>query len=196
MQGNRLGAFDQVSDDALLAAVAQGDREKFAMLMQRHLPAALALASRMSGRPEDAEEIAQEAFLKVWVHAARWKTDGQARFATWLHRVVFNLSIDRRRLKPFVELKEEDDTADTGPDGAEMFERGEAERVLRIGLALLPDRQRAAVSLCYLGETSMAEAAEIMGLSVSAVESLLVRGRRALKAHFQAQGLLSLGDIL
>jgi len=166
------------------------------MLMQRHLPAALALASRMSGRPEDAEEIAQDAFLKVWVHAARWQADGQARFPTWLYRVVYNLSIDRKRLKPFVALEEEDDTVDTGPDGAEIFERGEAERVLHGGLASLPDRQRAAVSLCYLGEASMAEAAEIMGLSVSAVESLLVRGRRALKAHFHAQGLNSLGDIL
>ena len=82
-------------DGLLLGAVAQGDHRAFRLLMQRHLPRVLRVAQRMTRNPDDADEIAQEAFLKVWTGASRWRPDGQAQFKTWLYRVVINQCIDR-----------------------------------------------------------------------------------------------------
>jgi RNA polymerase sigma factor, sigma-70 family len=164
--------------------------------MERHGPLAMALALRMTGTHQDAEEVAQEAFLRVWSAAARWNPEGGARFTTWLYRVVMNLCLDRRRRAPMLAIDEVAEPADPGPGGLEAYGRHQAHGLVAEALAALPERQRAAVSLCYFGEISCQDAADCLEISLSALESLLVRGRRALRDHFARRGLDKMGDVL
>jgi RNA polymerase sigma-70 factor, ECF subfamily len=183
-------------DDFLLPAVARGDRDSFALLMGRHGPSALSLALRMTQNVQDAEEIVQEAFIRVWINAEKWNSDGPARFSTWLYRVVMNLCIDRKRRKPMACLDDVAEPPDPGPSGLDAYTAEQARKAVGNAMGQLPDRQRAAVSLCYFGEVGAPQAAEIMGVTVSALESLLVRGRKSLKEHFIRNGMPTMGDVL
>jgi RNA polymerase sigma-70 factor, ECF subfamily len=171
------------SDEALMARVARGDEPAFRILSRRHLPAMLGLARRILGNAADAEDVAQEAMLRVWTHAPRWQP--LALFRTWLTRVVVNLCLDRKRRAAWVELDAAGEIADPTPDVTEQAEADERERLLAAAIAELPERQRAAIALTYGEGMSNAQVAEILDASVSAVETLLIRGkqnlRRALK---------------
>lgn len=179
------GAAD--SDDALMARVAAGDSGAFDRLAARHMRRAVALAQRMTGNPSDADEIAQDAFLRVWRHAARW--DGaRSAFTTWLYRIVVNLAIDRGRRPGWSPLEDAAELPDTAPDAvAQIAERQTAALVNR-ALDALPDRQRAAVVLFHQEGLSLKQAAEILGLSETAFASLLARARGALKTALGQQG--------
>lgn len=154
------------------------------------------LAIRMTGNGPDAEEVAQEAFLRVWSTAARWDANGGAQFTTWLYRVVMNLCLDGKRHAAMLDLDEVEEPADLGPGGLEFCANRQASNLVAEGLAGLPERQRAAMSLCYFGEVSCQDAADSLEISVSALESLLVRGRRALRDFFARRGLNKIGDVL
>ena len=91
------------SDEALMARVARGDEAAYRLLSRRHVPAMLGLARRILGNAADAEDVAQEAMLRVWTHAPRWQP--LAQFRTWLTRVVVNLCLDRKRRAPWVALE-------------------------------------------------------------------------------------------
>ncbi|WP_247873274.1 RNA polymerase sigma factor [Azospirillum sp. TSH64] len=168
------------TDDELMGRVAGGDAAAFDRLAARHMRRAVALAQRMTGNPSDADEIAQEAFLRVWQHAGRW--DGaRAAFTTWLYRIVMNLAIDRGRRPGWSPLEDAGDLPDQTPDAlTRIAERQTAERVNR-ALAALPDRQRAAVVLFHQEGLSLRQAAEILTMGESAFASLLARARAALK---------------
>lgn len=174
----RLGAAP--ADEALMTKVGYGDADAFAVLSERHLGRTLALAHRMLGTRGDAEDVAQEAFLRVWTQAPRWRPEG-ARFTTWLYRVTVNLCLDRRRRPVNTDLGDVPEPADHRVDTeAEIGRRESADLVAR-ALADLPERQRAAIALCYDAELGNIEAADVLGISIGALESLLVRGRRALR---------------
>ena len=101
------------SDEALMARVARGDEAAFRALAGRHLPAMLGLARRILGNAADAEDVAQEAMLRVWTHAPRWQP--LALFRTWLTRVVVNLCLDRKRRAPWVALEAAGEIVDPAP---------------------------------------------------------------------------------
>ncbi|MEO5335452.1 MAG: RNA polymerase sigma factor [Magnetospirillum sp. WYHS-4] len=186
---------DQENDDALLTAIAAGDRGAFRRLMERHARPALALAQRISGNAQDADDVVQEAFLKVWAVAAGWRSGGEARFSTWLYRVVVNLCIDRRRRRPLAPLDEAGDPADPAPDGADTAAAGQRRRLLLEAMAQLPSRQRTALALYYFAEVDGPESAYHLGLTVSALEALLVRARRGLRGYLLRRGLKNFGDL-
>ncbi len=167
------------SDEALMARVARGDEAAFRALAGRHLPGMLGLARRILGNAADAEDVAQEAMLRVWTHAPRWQP--LAAYRTWLTRVVVNLCLDRKRRAPWVALEAAGEIVDPAPDAGEQAERDERERMLAGAIAALPARQRAAIVLTYGDGMSNAQVAEILGTSVSAVETLLVRGKQNLR---------------
>lgn len=168
-------------DEALLAGVGRGDPSAVRQLLDRRLPRVLALARRMLNDPGEAEDVAQETFLRAWKQARSWRPGG-AKFDTWLHRVALNLCYDRLRRRREVATAEPPEQVDTGPApdagllGADLSRRVEA------ALAALPDRQREAIVLCHHQGVGNIEAAALMTISVEALESLLGRGRRALKA--------------
>src|SRR6476646_7602641 len=114
--GSTLIAMDD-SDEALMARVARGDERAFQLLSRRHLPAMLGLARRILGNAAESEDVAQEAFLRVWTHAPRWQP--LAQFRTWLTRIVVNLCLDRKRRAPWVDLEAAGDLVDPTPGAAE-----------------------------------------------------------------------------
>lgn len=187
---------DETDEAALMQAIAAGDRTAFARLMDLHGRFALALAFRMTGNSADAEDVAQEAFLRVWKLAPDWRPGAGARVRTWLYRVVLNLCLDRGRRQPFLALDDVEEPPANEPDGLEALTGVQASTVVRQLLAELPDRQRAALALAYFDDLPASQAAVAMDLSVSAFEALLVRGRRGLRGAMARRGLKCLDDIL
>lgn len=167
------------SDEALMARIAQGDQPAFRALSRRHLPAVVGIARRILGNAADAEDVAQEAMLRVWTNAPRWQP--LAQFRTWLTRVVVNLCLDRKRRAAWVDLDAAGEIVDPAPDASELSESEERGRMVARAIGELPDRQRAAIVLTYSEGMSNAQVAEILGTSVSAVETLLVRGKQNLR---------------
>ena len=183
-QADVISGLEAGSDEALLALIGSGDQAAFAQLIARHMGRVIGIGWRMTGSKADGEDIAQEAFARVWVGAAKWKSaeeGGSAKFGTWLYRVVMNLCIDRKRRRrdhPLEAAPEQVDESEGAESG--MIEVQTAAAVAK-AIASLPPRQRQAIVLCVYEEQSNIEAARIMGLSIGAVESLLVRARRTLK---------------
>jgi RNA polymerase sigma-70 factor (ECF subfamily) len=167
------------SDEALMARIARGDEPAFRALVSRHLPLMLGLARRILGNAADAEDVAQEAMLRVWTHAPRWQP--LALFRTWLTRVVVNLCLDRKRRASWVALEAAGELVDPAPGAGEKAERAERDRMVAAAIAELPARQRAAIVLTYGDGMTNAQVADIIGTSVSAVETLLVRGKQNLR---------------
>ncbi|MGF6721737.1 RNA polymerase sigma factor (sigma-70 family) [Paraburkholderia sp. GAS41] len=174
-------------DAELVARVGEQDPAAVRTLVSRKLPRLLALATRMLGDRMEAEDVAQEAFVRIWKQAPHWQ-EGEARFDTWIHRVALNLCYDRLRRQredPVAELPDEVDPQAL-PD-IQLEARVRDERV-RTALAALPVRQREALVLNYYQELSNIEAAALMGITVDALESLLARARRNLRAHLAGSG--------
>ena len=167
------------SDEALMARVARGDERAFQLLARRHLPTMLGLARRILRNGADAEDVAQEALMRVWTYAPRWRP--LALFRTWLTRVVVNLCLDRKRRAPWVELDAAGEIVDPAPGATEKAETDERERIVASAIDKLPARQRSAIMLTYSEGMSNAEVADILDTSVSAVETLLVRGKQNLR---------------
>jgi RNA polymerase sigma-70 factor (ECF subfamily) len=171
--------MDQESDEALMLRIARGDERAFRVLAPRYAVRATGLARRICGNSADAEEIVQEAFLRVWVNAPRWRPE--ALFRTWFYRIVFNLALNKKRRAPFDPLEAAGDPADPAPRADDAMARREQDRLVASAIAELPARQRSAIALTYGDELSNAEAAAVLGTSVSAFETLKVRARRALR---------------
>lgn len=181
---------DPDPDVELLARVGNNEPAAVKEMVSRKLPRLLALASRMLGDSDEARDVAQETFVRIWKQAAQWRT-GQARFDTWLHRVALNLCYDRlrrRKEQPLSSLATEPgneelfELADETPSALEQLEASARDAQLAAALASLPDRQREAIVLQYYQELSNIEAAALMNITVDALESLLSRARRNLRS--------------
>lgn len=167
-------------DAGLVRRIAAGDQRAAAMLVDRHLPRITALARRMLGDAHAAEDVAQDVFLRVWRAAPDWQP-GAAKFSTWMHRVAMNLCYDRLRKKRETLFDEPPEIADDAPSAFDDAHARDVGARVDAALAALPPRQRAAIALCHLNEMTNIEAAQTLEISVEAVESLLSRGRRALR---------------
>lgn len=170
------------SDRELLDLTAEGDQAAFAILVRRHQSRVLNLAYRFSRDRQDAEELAQEVFFKVWRHARSFK--GQAAFSTWLYRLAVNTCLNYRQRKetrpePLTLTKDIESTAETAADGLEARQRQD---LLGRAMAALPARQKMALILAGFEGKSYEEIAAVMEVSVPAVESMLFRARRNLAA--------------
>lgn len=176
--------LDGHDDDALVARTAAGDGAAFALLVARHGDRLAALARRMLGPNGDVEDVVQEAFLRLWSRAGLWQPE-QAQLSTWLHRVAANLCIDRLRRKGADALDEVPEPVDPTPLPDQDLGAMSAARRIDAALQELAPRQRQAIVLCHYQGMGNIEAADIMAVSVEALESLLARGRRALKAALE-----------
>src|SRR5947209_841757 len=152
--------MDGPTDHDLMARTAQGDGRAFRMLAQRHAGRALGLARRMLGNEALAEEIVQDALLRVWTNAPRWRPE--AAFRTWLYRVVVNLCLNARRRAPDLPLDAADDVADVRPRADAQLERHERDQRLSTAIEALPPRQRAAIALTFQEGLSNAEVAAVL----------------------------------
>ena len=170
-----------VTDEVLMARIARGDRAAARLLMQRRLPRIVGLAHRMLNDAAAAEDIAQETFIRVWNAAARWEP-GRAQVSTWMSRIAINLCHDHRRKKREVLPEILPDRRDPAPDQESVLVRTETENRVSGAMAQLPERQRQAMELVHFQEMSNIDAADILSVSVDALESLLARGRRNLRS--------------
>ena len=168
-------------DEDLVRRVGQGDPAAVQAMVARKLPRMLALAQRMLGDAVEAEDVAQETLLRAWRQAPRWVA-GKAKFDTWLHRVALNLCYDRLRRRREIPTDALPDRRDEGPAPDRGLLAADVGAAVNGALVRLPDRQREAIVLCHYQELSNIEAAALMDVSVEALESLLSRGRRALRA--------------
>lgn len=178
--GTKRGAGPDVDDASLIARMARRDPEAFRALVDRHLPALLGIARRMLRDDAEAEDVAQEAMLRLWQSGGGLQL-GAGGARPWLRRVVSNLCIDRirsgRRTDVTDEVPEQEIEA-TQLDG--LIGSDLASRVDH-ALKQLPERQRLALTLFHYEGMSQIEVGEVLGVSDEAVESLLSRARRALR---------------
>ncbi len=167
-------------DSDLLPALRRGDQRTFKTLMQRRLETVHRLAYRLLGDEFEAEDVAQEAFLKLWKAAPDWQ-EGKAKLSTWLCRVATNACYDRLRKKRPSLPGEMLEPTDERPGALSLIETRQRWDALQTAMMSMPDKQRTALSLCYDQALPQREAALIMEMSEKAYESLLVRARKALK---------------
>lgn len=184
---------DADDDDALIVRFAAGDQSAARLLTERHLGRVLALATRMLRDTAEAEDVAQEALMRAWRNASKWEP-GRAKFSTWLHKVALNLCYDRLRKRKSSSLDEVAEPVDDRASAQDGMEADERLSVLKSAIAALPERQRAAIQLRHFEERGNDETAEILGVSVEAVESLLSRGRRALRDKLAGQRAMLLEE--
>lgn len=174
-------ALEEVSDEALLVLYGNGDGAAARALTLRLAPLALRVAQRMLNDRAEAEDLAQEAMLRLWRIASEWR-QGEAKVSTWLYRVVTNLATDRLRRRRGVGLDEAPEIPDGAASALERMIEDDRAQALELALAQLPARQRQAVVLRHLEGMSNPEIAAAMEIGVEAVESLTARGKRALAA--------------
>lgn len=168
------------TDEALMAAVVERHQVAFRTLMGRHMPRAIRVAQRIVRDQAEADDIGQEAFLRIWSRASSFDPD-VARFTTWLYRIVLNLAFDRVRKPVFSSIEEADEIAADDPEPIERLIADEERLALERAMAQLSDRHRAAVALFHMEGLSGEDSARVMNLSAKAFESLLARARAILR---------------
>ena len=177
--------------EELMARVAEGDEDAFEILVNRHQSSILNLVYRFIGDRTQAKDLAQEVFIRVWQSAKSYEP--KAKFTTWIYRITANLCFNElkssRRKKWFSFNRSDEDgehtfeetLADSTPSAENILLEKERSRQISDALQGLPENQRMALILKRYDDLSYQEIAQIIGCSVSAVESLLVRAKRALK---------------
>lgn len=167
-------------DAGLIERLAQGDQRAAGEMVDRYLTRIVNHAFRMLNNRDDAEEVAQDVFIRIWNNVADWQP-GRAKFSTWVYRITQNLCLDRLRKHREVTMAEPPEILDERPIASDVIAADQVSRTVQDAMERLPDRQKAALSLCYFENLSNSEAADILDVSVEALESLLARGRRGLK---------------
>ncbi|MFK7839835.1 MAG: sigma-70 family RNA polymerase sigma factor [Bdellovibrionales bacterium] len=184
------------NDESLVALVCTGDHQAFAILVERHTKMFFAAAYRVCGNPDEAEDIVQDAFLKLWRKPETFDASKGVKFTTWFYRVVTNVGIDAmRKKKPQANAEVIDFMADQADLADEAMALNQEKTALEDAIQDLPERQKMALNLCFYEGLSNKEAAEMLGVGVKALESLLMRAKRTLKERFakQEEGRISYG---
>jgi RNA polymerase sigma-70 factor, ECF subfamily len=176
----RLG--DPLDETVLMGRIGGGDAVAYRIMADRYLAPITRFAERVMGNRAEAQDVAQDTFLKLWTQAGRWTP--RAKPSTWLYRVAHNQCIDRlrKRREGDADLLDRQSAGDR-PSG--LLSRKETSQQVARALARLPERQGAAITLVHYEGMSNAEAAEVLEVSVDALESLLSRGRRSLREQLE-----------
>jgi len=177
---------DSISDDALLVLYGNGDGDAARELSRRLVPGVLSVARRMLGDRAEAEDVAQEAMLRLWKQAENWR-QGEAKVSTWLYRVTTNLCTDRLRRARTTSIDAIAEPEDDRRSAAHELQDKARLAALDEALQSLPERQRQAVVLRHIEGLPNPEIAQILGVGVEAVESLTARAKRALKAALEGR---------
>lgn len=164
----------------LVSQVARGDRDAFTTLAGHYLPVIGGYAVRMLQVPSAAEDVAQETLLRLWLKAGNYNSQ-KSSLSTWLHQIAYHLCVDYLRLRGRFAAETDPPTDDPTTHTDAIYTANETDAKLRQALSELPLTQRTALILTYYQGLTNREVAEIMGVSVRALESLLVRARQRLR---------------
>ena len=189
--------YDKESDEELIRLVAAGDEASLARLVDRYQRAVFSTILRYLGSSTDVEDLAQDVFASVWQNARRF--EGRSKFSTWLYRIVVNRCLKHRR-KHRIAVESLDEAGEEAPVPEQLtvefnqrFEQERKSRIVNQAISELPERQRLALILTRFEGKSYQEAGEIMGVSLSAIESLVLRARENLAKRLEplrAQGVI------
>lgn len=183
--------YTEYSDESLMDLVVKADHEAFSALVTRYTKMFYAAAYRSCGDQEAAEDIVQDAFLKLWNKPQIWDSSRGAKFSTWFYRVVTNQAIDYMRKQKNTKGSDAlERITDDKESAQDSMERSEQENLLEDAIQSLPERQKTALNLCFYEGLSNKDAAGIMGVSVKGVESLLMRAKSGLKDALKRSGML------
>jgi len=179
-------AWPEKDDHELLALIQDGNGQAFATLVERHTERFYRLAYRYLQSKAAAEDVVQDAFLKLWENPALWQPERNSKFTTWFYRVVVNLCLDLRKRKAPVALDEDMPLIDDREPVDETMVKIQEQKALEREIAALPERQRMALNLCFDEGLSNQEAAAVMGVRLKALQSLVMRAKTTLKERMKA----------
>jgi len=179
-------AWPEKDDHELLVLIQDGNGQAFATLVERHTERFYRLAYRYLQSKAAAEDVVQDAFLKLWENPALWQPERNSKFTTWFYRVVVNLCLDLRKRKGPVALDEEMPLIDDREPVDETMVKIQEQKALERETAALPERQRMALNLCFDEGLSNQEAAAVMGVKLKALQSLVMRAKTTLKERMKA----------
>ncbi len=174
-----------LDDEGLLKHIRTGDHDAFSELVTRHSKKYYNVAYRFLGQKQDAEDIVQDAFLKLWERPEIWNPGKQAKFTTWFYRVVVNMSLDYNKKFTPSPLPDNSEIADNQPMQDDLLDRERKDELLETYIAQLPQRQKTALNLCFYEGVSNKEAAQIIGVNIKALQSLIMRAKSTLKVRFK-----------
>ena len=178
-------ATESPDDEILLDEIQKGSSSAFAVLVRRHGRKYYGLAYRYTASREEAEDIIQTAFVKLWENPYVWNPRKGAKFTTWFYRIVVNLCLDsRKKHKAFI-ISESFEAEDENQNQERDVAGSEEKELLAKEIAALPSRQKIALILCFYEDLSHENAAKTMNVSVKALQSLLMRAKTTLKRRMQ-----------
>jgi RNA polymerase sigma-70 factor (ECF subfamily) len=178
-------------ESVLMNRIGRGDEAAYRVMADRYLAPITSFSERMLGNRAEAEDVAQDTFLKLWTEAGRWTP--RAKPSTWLYRIAHNLCVDRLRKRREVGA-EALDRHSAGDRPSALLDRKETALQVAQALARLPERQCAAITLIHYQGMNNVEAAEVLEVSVDAIESLLARGRRSLREQLESLRVSDRGE--
>jgi len=178
--------YKKLSDVELVALIVKGDHDAFAEIVAKHTDRFLTLAFRTLHNKDDAEDVVQAAFIKLWQKPQSWNSD-KSQFTTWFYRVIINACHDYyRKQKRNIDIDEQVFDRILEPIDSEQITLEQHQfdcqrkRLLEIAISKLPASQKDALNLVVYSELPQKQAAEIMNISLKALESLLVRAKRSM----------------
>jgi RNA polymerase sigma-70 factor (ECF subfamily) len=170
-----------LDDESLISQIQEGSHVAFATLVNRHSNRFYRIAYRLVSSKDDAEDIVQGAFLKLWNRPNLWYPSKGTKFTTWFYRVIINLCLDHRKKKKLVNLSEGIEFADEKPGADVLLDVHQKQALLERLICELPERQQLAINLCFYEGLSNNDAAQIIGVRVKALQSLIMRAKTTLK---------------
>ena len=170
-------SFPHLDDESLIRQVQDGKHEAFVELVNRHSKRFYGTAYRLLFSRTDAEDVVQQAFLKLWERRLSWNQNKGAKFTTWFYRVVVNLCLDQKRKKRPMPLSENMEIVDKQDGQDILLQKKQKQALLDLFIQELPERQQIALNLCFYEGLSNQEAAEIIGIKLKALQSLIMRAK-------------------
>lgn len=179
------------SDEGLVERIQKGDHQAFALLVRRHTDKFYGLAWRLLNNHAEADDVVQDAFLKLWAQPGLFRQDAGVKFTTWFYRVVSNMALDRLRgRKRSAGANALEALPDTGKLSDQRYEDKEMQKHLQQSIDGLPERQKLALTLCFYEGISVQEAAHVIGVGEKAVESLLMRAKTGVRNDLIRRGIM------
>jgi RNA polymerase sigma-70 factor (ECF subfamily) len=172
-------------DERLLKLIIEGNHSAFSEMVRRHTNKYYGIAYRVLLNRDDAEDIVQEAFLRIWKNPQNWDISHNVKFTTWFYRVVINLCLDYKKKNRFdtSDKYDEIESAASNQDG--IIEMKHRQQLVNKYISELPERQQIALNLCFYEGISNKEAAVIMDINLKALQSLIMRAKINLKQKLQ-----------